>query len=419
MSTATEASARAADSPAVAEVPDAVSPPPGQPRFGLMDSVRGLAALGVLLAHVSIFSQEVRYHWWGVVPGNLFIGVPIFFVLSGFLIYRPFFNTELTAARQLRIRDYARRRVLRIVPAYWLALTVLAIYPGLSGVFGSQWWRYYGFLQFYDRNASLGGMGVAWTLCIEVAFYLLLPVYAGLTRWAARRFDAAGKVRFQLALLALLGAGSIILRVVDQDEVMQNSLLTHFYWFAVGMALAVASVAVQGRGMKSRAIDWLSARPGTCWLAAAAVYLVMCSILSSAPQHLLYSVFQSFWLYLLSGVIAALIVLPAVFGEPAVGVAQARVALTLARVARPDLLRAVSVARDDRADVDQQGRRHGVVAGADHHADVDDRVRGDELLPRRAPDPPLQGPQIALAPDRPDRKPSSPPASASSGADRQ
>ena len=319
MSTATEASARAADSPAVAGVPDAVSPPPGQPRFGLMDSVRGLAALGVLLAHVSIFSQEVRYHWWGVVPGNLFIGVPIFFVLSGFLLYRPFFNTELTAARQLRIRDYARRRVLRIVPAYWLALTVLAIYPGLSGVFGPGWWRYYGFVQFYDRNASLGGMGVAWTLCIEVAFYVLLPVYAGLTRWAARRWDAPGKVRFQLVVLALLGAGSIVLRVVDQDEVMQNSLLTHFYWFAVGMALAVLSVAVQGRGMKSRAIEWLSARPGTCWLTAAAVYVVMCSILSSAPQHLLYSVFQSFWLYVLSGVIAALIVLPAVFGEPATG----------------------------------------------------------------------------------------------------
>ena len=252
MSTATEASAPAAEPATAAAVPDAVSPPPGQPRFGLMDSVRGLAALGVLLAHVSIFSQEVRYHWWGVVPGNLFIGVPIFFVLSGFLMYRPFFNTELTSARQLRIRDYARRRVLRIVPAYWLALTVLAIYPGLSGVFTSQWWRYYGFRPVLRPQRLTG-----WNGSRVDALYRgrVLPPAArvcGPTRWSPRRFDAPGKVRFQLVLLACLGAGSIILRVVDQDEVMQNSLLTHFYWFAVGMALAVASVAVQGRGMKSR-----------------------------------------------------------------------------------------------------------------------------------------------------------------------
>ncbi len=319
MSTATEASAPAADPLSMAVVPEAVSPPPGQPRFVLMDSVRALAALGVLLAHVSIFSQKAQTYSWGVLPANLFIGVPIFFVLSGFLLYRPFFNSELTAVGQLRIRDYARRRLLRIVPAYWLALTVLAIYPGIPGVFTSQWWRYYGFVQFYTRDTSVAGLGIAWTLCIEVAFYVLLPVYVGVTRRACRRFDALGKVRFQLALLTLLGAGSITLRVVDQGVVMQNSLLTHFYWFAVGMALAVVSVAVQGRGMKSRAIERLTARPGACWLAAAAVYLVMCSILSSAPQHLLYSVFQSFWLYLLSGVIAALIVLPAVFGEPGSG----------------------------------------------------------------------------------------------------
>ena len=284
-----------------------------------MDSVRGLAALGVLLAHVSIFTQEVRYHWWGAVPANLFIGVPIFFVLSGFLLYRPFFNTEVTSGRGVRIRDYTRRRVLRIVPAYWLALTILAIYPGLSGVFTSGWWRYYGFVQFYDRYASRGGLGVAWTLCVEVAFYLLLPIYAGVTSRAARRFDAVGKIRFQLALLALLGAGSIVLRALDQDEIMQNSLLTHFYWFAVGMALAVLSVAVQGRGLRSRVIERLSPHPGACWLGALAVYLLMCAILTSAPQHLLYSRSQSVWLYVLSGVIAALIVLPAVFGERASG----------------------------------------------------------------------------------------------------
>src|SRR3712207_6891277 len=48
-----------------------------------------------------------------------------------------------------RIARYARRRVLRIVPAYWVALTLLAIFPGIVGVFTADWWRYYLFLQLY------------------------------------------------------------------------------------------------------------------------------------------------------------------------------------------------------------------------------------------------------------------------------
>ena len=104
----------------------------------------------------------------------------VFFVLSGFLLYRPFFNAELTDAPRPRIRDFARRRVLRIVPAYWLTLTALAIFPGLVGVFSDHWWRYYGFLQVYSSPPLLRitGIPVAWSLCIEVSLYLALPFYA-------------------------------------------------------------------------------------------------------------------------------------------------------------------------------------------------------------------------------------------------
>ena len=151
-----------------------------------MDSLRALAALGVLVAHVTIFTRNDQRLSWGVLPANLDIGVTVFFVLSGFLLYRPFFSSELSAAPAPRVRDYARRRILRIVPAYWLALTVLALYPGVPGIFSSDWWRYYGFLQFYSYHTSIRGLGVAWTLCVEVAFYAVLPIYAALTRRASR-----------------------------------------------------------------------------------------------------------------------------------------------------------------------------------------------------------------------------------------
>ncbi len=299
--------------------PDVVSPPPGNPRFPLMDSLRAVAALGVLVAHVTIFTGNAQRLSWGVLPGNLDVGVSVFFVLSGFLLYRPFCAAGLDGRRAPRVRAYVRRRILRIVPAYWLALTVLAIYPGVPGVFSADWWRYYGFLQFYSYRTSIRGLGVAWTLCVEVAFYVALPVYAAMVARLTARLDRAARVRAQLGLLAVLSVGSIVLRVTDQGVVMQNSLLTHFYWFALGMALAIGSAALHGRTQQPRAVRMVIARPGLCWLAAGAVFLAMCGILTSAPQHLYYSVAQAFWQYLLSGLIAALLVVPAVFGHDAGG----------------------------------------------------------------------------------------------------
>jgi peptidoglycan/LPS O-acetylase OafA/YrhL len=100
---------------------------------------------------------------------------------------------------------------------------------------------------------------------------------------------------------------------------MQNSLLTHFYWFALGMALAVLSVHSQVVAVKPRLVERVTARPGLCWLAAAVVYVGMCALLSSAPSHLWFSVSQASWQHLLSGVVALLLVLPAVFGQQVEG----------------------------------------------------------------------------------------------------
>jgi peptidoglycan/LPS O-acetylase OafA/YrhL len=62
---------------------------------------------------------------------------------------------------------YAQRRVLRIVPAYWLALTVLALWPGLEGVFTSESWVYYGFVQSFRVDWIFRGLAPAWSLSVE------------------------------------------------------------------------------------------------------------------------------------------------------------------------------------------------------------------------------------------------------------
>src|SRR4051812_8854908 len=146
-------------------------------RFPLMDSLRAIAVVAVLLTHASYFvAQSVT----DVLMHLRFdMGVTIFFVTSGFLIYRPWVRARLRGEPSPLVRVYAWRRFLRIVPGYWVALTVIALVVGVAGLFS---WSgaaiYYGFLQIYSPKHVTGGLVQAWSLCIELAFYLFVPLYA-------------------------------------------------------------------------------------------------------------------------------------------------------------------------------------------------------------------------------------------------
>src|SRR4051812_31787047 len=135
-----------------------VAPPPGNRRFPLFDSLRAIAALAVFTTHVGFLTGANLHAWYGPYTARLDVGVAIFFLISGFLLYRPYVFARLHDRRPPRTRDYARRRLLRIVPAYWLALTVLAIYPGLPQMFTDHSWAYYLFLQNYFTAWTLGGI---------------------------------------------------------------------------------------------------------------------------------------------------------------------------------------------------------------------------------------------------------------------
>ena len=161
-----------------------------------MDSLRAVAVLGVLFGHVGSVSRTTQTHDYGAFIANLTGGVCLFFVLSGFLLYRPFFNAQFRDGQRPRVVDFTRRRILRIVPAYWLALTVLAIYPGLVG----RRPREVALLRARGRrpDAALSGRPVAWSLCIEASFYVMLPFFAiGMARMTRRRGPSA-QVRLQL-----------------------------------------------------------------------------------------------------------------------------------------------------------------------------------------------------------------------------
>jgi peptidoglycan/LPS O-acetylase OafA/YrhL len=258
----------------------AVAPPPGSPRFALFDALRAIAVLAVLAFHVCSVTGALNDRVVGdavaVLGGQ---GPVLFFVISGFLLYRPFAAARAAQAPAPSAARYARRRVLRIVPAYWVALTVLAIAIGLAGVRSGDWWRYYLFLQVYSPETAISGIPVAWTLCVEVSFYALLPLWA----LAMRRVPSGRSwLRPELAGLAVVAFVGAAVQVAAArnavSDVLATTILGQCVWLALGMALAVASVAA-ARGELSARIESVAARhAGLCWLGAFAAFAALTAV---------------------------------------------------------------------------------------------------------------------------------------------
>lgn len=87
-----------------------------------LEGARGVAALTVLTFHAVVFSDDPGF--LGVATARFWLGVPLFFLLSGFLLFRPMAHATIFLEKRPSLARYARSRVLRIIPAYWVALTV-------------------------------------------------------------------------------------------------------------------------------------------------------------------------------------------------------------------------------------------------------------------------------------------------------
>jgi len=292
-----------------------------------MDGMRAIAALTVLTTHAAIVSGAINQAHWGNIVNRLEIGVALFFLLSGFLLYRPFVASRYDGRPRPRLRKYARRRALRIVPAYWFALTVLTLLLSLPGVFTHDWWVYYGFAQIYRPEWVLGGIKPAWSLCVEVSFYLTLPLFAiALDRWLRGRHPRR-QLQIDLAVLASLAAVSLGLRWELRETAALSQVLAtiagHLEWFAAGMALAVVAAAAPHVEEARRVARWVAAHPLICWFAAIAAYGVLCLIVAGprpALVHgkpgLVYGPNEDVARHFLYGFISLLALAPAAFAQP-------------------------------------------------------------------------------------------------------
>jgi peptidoglycan/LPS O-acetylase OafA/YrhL len=218
-----------------------------------LDGLRAVAALAVFGVH---FNQTVRFNatLGPIDVSRLFengeYGVSLFFSLSGFLLGLPFWQA-LSAGRELpRFKVYAVRRLARILPAYYGALTLLIALSGL--------WRYpaaytdialhYTFLFNFAEFSIFSINAPFWTLAVEMQFYVLLPlIFAGLAR-----VDRSWRVLLLVALCFVAygmhyGLNSSVTRIIHwpfapaqiwirpHGAVLTHSLLAHLPHFLLGV----------------------------------------------------------------------------------------------------------------------------------------------------------------------------------------
>lgn len=242
---------------------------PGQPSSGIcaeplvrpvmpeLDSLRGIAILGVLFTHgfawqygVANFQGVTRLWLLATEQGGL--GVNLFFVLSGFLITGILLNARTKPGYY---RRFYTRRALRILPAYYALLIVLLLvrtaspaFVGLSFVYLANVTKFFGVPCDY---------GPLWSLAVEEHYYILWPT-------VVRRLNAKNLAAFSLAFVVLVP----ILRAFSFSFGWTEGLAWYTWFVADGLATGSLLAIVLRGSITRRQVGYLAA-----WLMGGAVLL--------------------------------------------------------------------------------------------------------------------------------------------------
>jgi peptidoglycan/LPS O-acetylase OafA/YrhL len=230
---------------------DEAAAAPRTSRLVGIEGLRALAASSVVAYHVWLYGaangQSVDLGALSKVFANLRSGVTLFFVLSGFLLFRPYAAAALRGLPTPGLRNYLRNRALRIAPAYWVVLVFVAL--GFEHTLlrhPDQLAANLFLLQNYVPSFIFGaGIVPAWSLAIEIVFYLCVPILGGTAIVLARRRGASPVVAAfaPVLLMTVLGLASKgVTRVAHPGDVWTFSFATHADWFAAGMAVAVLRI---------------------------------------------------------------------------------------------------------------------------------------------------------------------------------
>ncbi|QYJ04791.1 acyltransferase [Nocardioides panacisoli] len=269
---------------------DLVPPPPETAvDFPVLDTLRAVGAFAVLTTHVAFWSGATFVPGLqGTLLARLDVGVAIFFVLSGFLLSRGWILAATRGGRAPRTRSYLWKRVVRIFPVYFVAAV-----PALWLLLDNR------DLDVGDRISALlllstttggsfpSGLTHMWSLAVEMAFYLVLPllmlVLVGRRGWSARRLVVGVALLWLAAIWWHLDLADRI-----QDHVAGTTTLwlpAYIGWFAMGIGLAAVQVCHDDAPSGwTRGLATLGRQPGACWTLVAGLLLLSATPLAGPTQ---------------------------------------------------------------------------------------------------------------------------------------
>ena len=285
-------------------------------RVASLTGIRAVAAILVVGTHAAYTTGKYTHGYWGLVGARMEIGVPIFFVLSGFLLFRPWVKSAATGGPPPSLSRYARHRVRRIMPAY--VVTVLVAYVlyhfRAAGPNPGHSWtgllRNLTLTQIY-ADGYLGkylhqGLTQMWSLAVEASFYVVLPLLAYLLlvlisqRWWRPKLLVGA-----LAGMTLISPAWLILVHLDRwiPDGARLWLPTYLAWFLGGMLLAV----LQAMGVRCYAFVAIPLAIICYFIVATPIGGAPTTSPASLPEALVKMVFYA--------VIAALAVAPLALGD--------------------------------------------------------------------------------------------------------
>ncbi|MDH6679825.1 peptidoglycan/LPS O-acetylase OafA/YrhL [Rhodococcus sp. LBL1] len=218
-----------------------------------LTGLRAVAALLVVGAHAAFWTGRYTPDVAGGAFSRLEIGVALFFVLSGFLLFRPWLRAAAGQGELPSTTTYLWHRARRILPAYWI--TVVATYAiylfrddaGETGLGWSGFVRNMTLTQIYGPGHLHNGLTQMWSLAVEATFYLLLPVLGWFLVVVVCRREWH-PVRLAVALLGVVAITPLWTLITHNTGISFTARLWlpgFIAWFAGGMLLALASVTLK------------------------------------------------------------------------------------------------------------------------------------------------------------------------------